>query len=248
MTIRASLRRAANGVLAPLGVEIVRSELLRRHFRDTGDGRVQAALQRHGIELVIDIGANVGQFAAALLRHGYCSHIVSVEPLPDAHALLCEAAAAHSSWTVAEPMALGPRAGTVMLQVAGNSVSSSVLTMLERHVAAAPDSRPAGTVAVKQDTVDAAFAERVEGARTLIKIDTQGYEREVLLGASRCLQSVDLVLMELSVVPLYQGQWLWLEAIQFMREHGFDLMFLQPDFADPGTGQVLQYNGLFRRA
>lgn len=248
MTIRASLRRAANRALAPLGVEIVRSELLQRQFRDTADGRLQAALHRHGIELVIDIGANVGQFAAGLLRDGYRGHIVSVEPLPDAHALLCKAAAAHPRWTVAEPMALGPSAGTVMLQVAGNSVSSSVLPMLERHVAAAPESRPAGTVAVTQDTVDAVFAERVEGTRTLIKIDTQGYEREVLLGAPRCLQSVDLVLMELSVVRLYEGQWLWLEAIQFMREHRFDLVFLLPDFADPGTGQVLQYNGLFRRA
>jgi FkbM family methyltransferase len=248
MTIRSFLRESANRALAPLGVEIVRTERLHRQFLETVDGRLQQALQRHGIELVIDIGANVGQFASDLLRHGYSGHIVSVEPLPEVHARLCEAAAAHPRWTVAEPMALGPQAGTVMLQVAGNSVSSSVLPMLERHVSAAPESRTTGALPVRQDTADAVFAARVEAVRTLVKIDTQGYEREVLLGAPRCLEHAALLLMELSVVPLYEGQWLWLEAVAFMQARGFEPVFLQPDFADPRTGDVLQYNGLFRRA
>lgn len=248
MTLRAVLRLAVNRVLAPLGVEIVRSARLHRHFQDSGDGRLQAALQRQRVELVIDIGANVGQFALDLLRHGYGGHIISVEPLPDAHAKLREAAAAHARWTVADAMALGPCKGLVMLQVAGNSVSSSVLPMLDRHVAAAPESRGAGVVQVRQDTADEVFAEQVAASRTLIKIDTQGYEREVLQGASRCLDRAKLVFMELSVVPLYEGQWLWLEAIRFMQERGYELVFLQPDFTDPRTGQVLQYNGLFQRA
>lgn len=248
MTIRAGLRQAANRVLAPLGVEIVRSTVLQRHFQDSGDGRLLAALRRHGIELVIDIGANVGQFASGLLAQGYTGRIVSVEPLPEAHARLCQAAAGHPRWTVAEPMALGAGAGTVALQVAGNSVSSSVLPMLERHLAAAPESRLAGEVLVRQDTVDAVFADQIAGTRTLIKIDTQGYEREVLQGGSRSLELASLVLMELSVVPLYEGQWLWLEAIGFMQERDYELLFLQPDFTDPHTGQVLQYNGLFHRA
>jgi hypothetical protein len=87
----------------------------------------------------------------------------------------------------------------------------------------------------------------VAAAATLIKIDTQGYERQVLEGGPRCLEQARLVLLELSTVPLYEGQWLWADGIAYLNQRGFDLWFLYPDFTDPTSGRVLQYNGLFAR-
>lgn len=233
--------------MAPLGVELVQSATVRRQFLNSQAGHLQLALQHQGVNLVLDVGANVGQFAIELLQHGYDGRIISVEPLPEAHAQLAAATAGSSRWSAFERVALGAYEGSVIMQIAGNSVSSSALPMLERHIQAAPGSGPTGTVEVRQTTLDAAFLAMVDNAPAMIKIDTQGYEQHVLAGGERCLTRVSLVLLELSVVPLYEGQWLWMDAIAYMRERDFELWFLHPDFFDPSSGQVLQYNGLFAR-
>lgn len=247
MTARSRIRHWVNRAAAPLGVHVTSTRMAERQFRESQLGHLLPALRHFGIELVIDVGANVGQFAAELLQHGYDGRIVSVEPLPDAHARLAQAAAGHPRWSVHPAAALGAEAGTVTMQVAGNSVSSSVLAMRAEHLQAAPESAPTGTVQVPQTTLDAAFAAAVAGAATLIKIDTQGYERQVLEGGPRCVQQARLVLLELSTVPLYEGQWLWQEAMAWLQDRGFELWFLHPDFSDAASGRVLQYNGLFAR-
>ncbi len=247
MTTRGRIRRLANQLGAPLGVHIVSTQTARRQFRESHLGHLLPAMRHFDIGLVLDIGANVGQFAGELFDNGYAGRIISVEPLPQAHAQLVAAAARQPRWQAFERVALGAEDGMVTLQVAGNSVSSSVLPMLERHVQAAPGSRPTQAIEVRQTTLDAAFAGQLPQTPTLLKIDTQGYERQVLAGGMRCLAQVPMVLLELSTVPLYDGQWLWTDAIAFLQEQGFELWFLHPDFSDPLTGRVLQYNGLFAR-
>jgi FkbM family methyltransferase len=221
--------------------------MARRQFRDSQLGHLLLAMRHFGIDLVLDVGANIGQFAEELLENGYEGRIVSVEPLPDAHAQLVDAAARHPRWSAFERVALGAEDGAVTMQVAGNSVSSSVLPMRQEHIQAAPASKPTVTLEVRQTTLDACFSAAIADASTLIKIDTQGYERQVLEGGVRCLAKARLVLLELSTVPLYEGQWLWAEGMAYLQERGFELWFLHPDFADPVTGRVLQYNGLFAR-
>lgn len=248
MTARSTLRRLANRLGAPLGLQVTSTQMAERQFRESQLGHLLPALRHFGVELVLDIGANVGQFAQELLEHGYAGRIVSVEPLPDAHAQLVAAAAGHPRWQAFERAAVGAQESTVTMQVAGNSVSSSVLAMRPEHIRAAPESAPTGEVQVRQTTLDAAFAAAVAQAPTLIKIDTQGYERQVLEGATQCLQHARLVLLELSTVPLYEGQWLWADGMAWLQARGFALWYLFPDFTEPGTGRVLQYNGLFARA
>jgi len=247
MTTRGRIRDVANRLGAPLGVQLVSAQTALRQYQDSQLGHLMPALRHFAIELVLDVGANVGQFASELLDHGYGGRIVSVEPLPDAHAALVAATARHPRWQAHERVALGADERTVTIQVAGNSVSSSVLPMLDRHVQLAPGSRPVQALPVRQTTLDAAFAAEAARVPTLLKIDTQGYERQVLAGGPRCLATVPLVLLELSAVPLYEGQWLWMEAIDWLQQQGFELWFLHPDFSDKATGRVLQYNGLFAR-
>jgi FkbM family methyltransferase len=247
MTARAQIRRLANRLAGPLGVQLTSTQVAQRQFDGSQLGHLLTALRHFGIDLVVDVGANVGQFALELLEHGYAGRIVSVEPLPDAHTQLVAAAARHRRWSAFERVALGAQAGSVTMQVAGNSVSSSVLAMLPAHIQAAPASRPTATVAVRQTTLDEAFASAIAAASTLIKIDTQGYEKQVLEGGARCLADARLVLLELSTVPLYDGQWLWADGMAYLQQRGFELWFLHPDFTEPETGRVLQYNGLFAR-
>jgi FkbM family methyltransferase len=247
MTARGQIRRLANRLGAPLGIQVVSAKMARRQFLDSQLWHLLLAMQNFSIDLVLDIGANVGQFACELIETGYKGGIISVEPLPDAHARLVAATSRFPRWSAFERVALGAEEGSVTMQVAGNSVSSSVLPMLEQHIRAAPGSKPTDSVEVRQTTLDAAFAGVVAETPTLIKIDTQGYERQVLAGGMRCLARAPLVLLELSTVPLYEGQWLWTDAIAYLRKRSFELWFLHPDFSDPVTGRVLQYNGLFAR-
>lgn len=97
--------------------------------------RLQLSLQRHEVTVVLDVGANVGQFALSVRKAGYRGRTISFEPLSDAHARLLIRAQRDRLWTVASRCALGSRSGKVQINIAGNSESSSILNMLERHVA-----------------------------------------------------------------------------------------------------------------
>ena len=241
--IKRQLKQFANSLLAHRGLEIVHQRIENDPLR-----RLILSLRHHSIRLVLDVGANVGQFGEELFRAGYDGEIHSIEPQPDAHARLRECARQWKHWTVLDAVAAGDREGWVEMMVAGNSVSSSVLPMLDRHVQAAPSSAPVGHVTVRQTTLDSLYAERLDAEHpTLLKIDVQGYEPRVLAGAVRCLAKVQLVQLELSLQPLYAGQQLWLELIETMDQHGYQPWSIHPAFCDPRTGQVLQVDGLFAR-
>jgi len=241
--IKTQLRLAANRLLAHRGLEISH-----RRLESSPIDQLMLALKHFDIDLVIDVGANTGHYARELFAAGYAGEIDSVEPLPDVHSALVAAAQEQPRWNVLEQMALGDSEGTVDIHIAGNSLSSSILPMLDRHVNAAPSSATIGRITVPQRTLDAVCFERISNCRNvLLKIDTQGYEPMVLLGAERCLQRVRLVQLEMSLEPLYEGQQLWLEVVSDMLQRGFTVWAVQPEFCDPQTGQMLQINGLFVR-
>ena len=91
------------------------------------------ALRHSHIDLVIDIGANEGQFAKELRAGGYSGRIVSFEPLSAAHRRLLQESNRDSAWHVHPRCALGDRLGEIELNISGNSVSSSILPMLASH-------------------------------------------------------------------------------------------------------------------
>jgi hypothetical protein len=82
----------------------------------------------------------------------------------------------------------------------------------------------------------------------MLKIDTQGYEMAVLRGAEKMLPRLAGVQLELSLAPLYEGQTLYLELIDWLRARGFDLWSVIPGFVDPSSGRMLQFDGVFFRA
>ena len=69
------------------------------------------------IDVVLDVGANTGQFAQALRAQGYHGHIVSFEPLSDAHAALVAAADSDPLWDVAERCAIGAQDGWAEINI-----------------------------------------------------------------------------------------------------------------------------------
>jgi hypothetical protein len=104
-----------------------------------------------------------------------------------------------------------------------------------------------GAVEVEVARLDDLDAVR-PGERAYLKIDVQGAELDVLRGAESTLSSVPLLEAELSTVTLYEGQALIGEVIQHVQHQGYDLIVLERAFRDRATGDVLQVNGVFRRA
>jgi FkbM family methyltransferase len=209
---------------------------------------ITSELLRQGIvpDTVIDIGANVGQFAVASMKTFPNAKVHSFEPQPDSFAQLSKNVASFPQSTV-HPVACGDFIGSTEFHVNTLSHSSSILPLAARHLDAFPEYREASTIQVKVQTLDSLMdAIKPEGL-TLLKIDVQGFEAKVLAGATEALKRVDYVLLEASLRPLYEGEMLFPEMLELMKSRGF--RFLRPLawMKDPHNGEVLQMDALFAR-
>jgi FkbM family methyltransferase len=213
--------------------------------RDTFKHGFIVQLQAQGIDTVVDIGANSGQFAELLRRSGYTGRVHSVEPLSAAFDQLSAAASGDALWTV-QRAAVSDEPGTITMNVSENSVSSSVLPMLDTHAVAAPSAQYVAHEEVSATTVDDIVASAgIVPERTMLKIDVQGYEKAVFDGATATLSRFAGVRTEMSLVPLYDGQCLMPELVDLLGRNGFDLWFIEPGFTQPGTRRLLQVDGVF---
>ena len=103
-------------------------------------------------------------------------------------------------------MALGAESGTAEIPVAGNSDSSSLLAMGERHVRSDPASVYVGTETVEVSTIDEVWHRIARhGEKVFLKLDVQGFELEALRGAERSLPRIHGAQVEPSAVPLNEG-------------------------------------------
>lgn len=211
-------------------------------------GRLSLMLADQNIDLVFDVGANTGQFAKSLRKAGYTHRIVSFEPLSIAHAQLLQASRNDSKWDIAPRAAIGDHEGEVEMHIAANSVSSSVLQMLDSHAIAAPDSAFIGSERVRLSRLDTVTSSYLEsGTRPFVKIDTQGYEDRVLDGATELLHKVRGLQLELSLVPLYKEQKLFDALVERLCTLGYSIWAIWPGFFDPHTGRMLQVDATFFR-
>jgi FkbM family methyltransferase len=200
------------------------------------------------IDLLIDVGANTGQFARECRAVGYKGSILSFEPSATAHATLLQSAASDALWVVAERMALGAANGEAEINIASNSQSSSILPMLDSHLTADPKSAYLQKEKVPLRCLDDVVPATASSRSIFLKLDVQGYESQVLAGATQLLAHTVAVRLEMSLLPLYQGETLMPQLQAVMSAKGFDLWDLEPTFRDPATGRLLQIDGIFTRS
>lgn len=210
--------------------------------------RRKQILQSYKIDTVLDVGANSGQFAQQLRGDiEYANRILSFEPLSTAFQLLSENAKNDPTWE-AYNYAIGDTEEKREINIAGNSYSSSLLNMLPSHLKSAPESNYIGKETIDIKTLDSLFGNLCGASKNIyLKIDTQGYESKVLKGAENSLPNIDTVQMEMSLVPLYEGELLFNEMIMFMSNKGYTLIAIENGFSDSASGQLLQVDGIFHR-
>jgi FkbM family methyltransferase len=204
-------------------------------------------LESYGVDHIIDIGANVGQYGLELREIGYRGRISSFEPLSSAYKLLHSRASRDKLWDTYN-FALGDKIESAVINIAANSYSSSILDMLPLHTKTYPTSEYTGTECIKVRTLDSIFTDLCsQSTRIYLKIDTQGFEKNVLIGADNSLSSIDTIQLEMSLTPLYKDELTFIEMYTFLEEKGFKLIAVEPGFTDKETGRLLQLDGIFHR-
>ena len=202
------------------------------------------SFEKFEIDLIFDIGANVGQFANDIFNYGYKNKIVSFEPLTIAHKILIKNAKSNSNWSIYERCAIGESDGEIFINISENSVSSSILEMTNNHLDAAVNSKFIGKEKVNIYKIDT-IINQFKFNNIFIKIDAQGFEKNIINGSLNSANKIKGFLCETSLIELYKGQSLWKEMIAKFDELGFKLWGIQPGYSDPRTGQTLQVDIIF---
>lgn len=208
--------------------------------------RLNAILNYHKIEIVLDVGANIGQYAKSLRDGGYQGKIISFEPLSSAHKQLTIASQYDPNWIIAPRVAIGKVEQEAEINISENLCSSSLLPVLEECIKYEPKTQYIDKEKVKVVRLDQAALQYIENCHSVfLKIDTQGFEDDVLKGASGILPNIQGIQVELSLVPLYEGQLLFREMIDKLIALGYELYALQSGFTDNQSGRLLQADGIF---
>jgi FkbM family methyltransferase len=223
-----------------------------RNYYSESDWRQNfiGALISRKIDVVVDAGANSGQYAIDLRRSEFTGRIVSFEPLSGPFAQLAQSAAADPRWDCRR-CALGDFDGRISMNVAGNAgASSSILPMLQSHQDVFPQANYVAAEDVEILKLDSIAPEILRpNDAAFLKIDVQGFEKQVIAGGDATIKQHCVGMqIELSFAALYEGGMLAEEALALVDSLGFVLAGLAPGLIDIRNGRVLQADGVFFRA
>lgn len=229
------LKRAFNN---SCGVELL------RYPTPELDRRIKL-LNNNNIDVVMDVGANIGQYGSELRNIGYKGRIISFEPTSEAFAKLEKTALKYNLWEVYN-MSLGERDGESTINIAKNSVSSSILKDLPLLTDSAPEATFIRKETIKIKKLDSIFEDlNLEGKNIYLKIDTQGYEKMVLDGAVSSLKKIIGIQIEMALIPSYEGSLTFEEMSEVLKKLGFKLKTIESGHYNKKTGELIEVDGVF---
>jgi FkbM family methyltransferase len=177
--------------------------------------RRKLLVRHYGIKTVLDVGANIGQFAVHMKRDiGFDGRIISFEPMTSAFVTLKQRATKDPQWQ-AHQFGLGDANKRMRFNISRNSLSSSLLPALPSLLSAAPDAMKVGEEEIEVRTLDSVFDSLACQAPIYLKMDVQGFERKVLDGAKHALEHIDTIQLEMALTPVYVGASGFLEITGF---------------------------------
>lgn len=235
----------AQKCLRSMGYEVVPyppSEWVRS--RDT----LRRMLNMLSIDCVLDVGANHGQFGNLLRDIGYEGWIVSFEPVREPFKDLSIQAIARPPWRVFQ-YALGSKNGQAEINLIESDDMTSFLTPLG-PTEAIPENRVVGKESVEVRRLDSIFDECMAGidARNIyLKIDTQGFDIEVLRGAEGVLPQLKGAQTEVSFIPIYHRMPHHIESILAFEARGFSVVDFMPVSRDEGGLLMVEMDCILAR-
>jgi len=201
------------------------------------------------VNCVLDVGAHFGEFGESLREIGYTGRIVSFEPVRGSYERLCAAAKGDGAWTTYN-VALGRSSASLEINVPDFSSFASFLGATKYcNDEFGTESTGGIKETVKVVTLDSMFGQALAGLRTphvYLKMDTQGYDLEVLGGASSSLPSILGLQSEVSLKPIYEGMPTWTDAIEVYKSLGYEVSGLYPVNRDKNMS-VVEFDCLMHR-
>ncbi len=160
-----------------------------------------ALLSNYDISVIFDVGANTGQYAMRTRALGYQGKIVSFEPLSSVFRELSKNAKSDPLWTTLN-FGCGHYDGEALINISEVSVFSSIVNQMPLLNQEYPDSNYVGKEKIAVHKIDSIFNKYCgTGEKVFLKIDTQGFEKNVLEGAQSSLEHITGIQLELSFVP-----------------------------------------------
>ena len=201
-------------------------------------------LESFDIRTVIDVGANIGQFAIDVHRLFPDAAIYSFEPLPEPYNELLVNTKSFPKFNPYN-FALGDYEGTTEMYSNEFSQSSSMLEMADSHKQAFPHTKNTTSITVNIQTLDLIASKLELDTDILLKIDVQGSEKQVLDGAKETLKKVKIIIIETSYISLYKDQPLFGDVHNYLADLGFRFHGNLGQLIHPVEGSVLQGDSIF---
>jgi FkbM family methyltransferase len=199
---------------------------IRKIIRNSGFVRKIApdfvdVMNEYNINVVLDVGANDGDYGREIRDRGYKGLIISFEPNPAAFERLQYNIKNDSNW-LAYPFALGEKNGEMMFNISENDVMSSFKGLTKFGIS--KDTNIAKSIISKIITIDEFLNNNPIFCKNIyLKIDTQGFELEVLRGSIKYMSKIKAIQAEIALIHTYVDQIDWLDFLLWMRSHSFEL-------------------------
>jgi FkbM family methyltransferase len=196
------------------------------------------------IKTIIDVGANQGQFALASTKKFPNANVISFEPLPEQYENF-KVNLRNSKKVKIYNLALGEKVGIIDFYRNDHSHASSALPISEEQKKAIPETARTTKIQVGINRLDEVIQVNEIKGPSLLKLDVQGYERNVLEGATKLLPTIDYLVFEASFIPMYQGEPLFNEMHLYLKNIGFEIV-APVGFLEGKNGGILQIDFLYK--
>ena len=239
------MKKIINTIISVFGYKLKKSKWLYEKNLN-----LNKSLSNNNINSIIDVGANNGQFAEEVFKNGFKGYVLSFEPLEIEYSNLLDKKLKMKKydWEIAERCGLGASEKKLDINISGMRQSSSILDISEIHTNLYPESINIGKEKIDIFPLDKFYNKIINMKKNiLLKIDTQGYELEILKGAIKTLGYVDAIYVEVSLVKLYKNQPLFDEILDFTKKFGFSVWSVDRAVGNKSTGQTYQLDILFTK-
>ncbi len=177
-----------------------------------------------GINVIYDVGANVGTWAMLAKAVIPDVSVEAFEPLQNLHPEFKRNVSTLAGIRL-HPVALGSKSGEAALHVMSLADASSLLPLADASRSQF-GVEEIEQVPIQVRRMDEYRIERNLPLPDLIKLDVQGYELEVLKGATECLRAAKAVVVEVSFIEYYHKQCLFHSVVEFLAGFGLYLSVL----------------------
>ncbi len=211
---------------------------------------IKQICQKRPLRTIFDVGAHLGETAIVYARQFPQAVVHSFEPSREVFLSLSSNVKPFANVKTVEA-ALGDKDGEAVLHLHRFAATNSLLPTAPKLGDAQMEQlmEPVGTTKDRLRRLDTYCRENHIGFIDLLKLDTQGFELQVLRGAEEMLGkgSIGLIYTEISFETYYQGQAFFQDLYPALLGHGFQLVDLYGQ-SRAATHQIRWCDALFLNA